>query len=106
MGSIGADGVTRSAGVAIEELLDLLRRPGWMADAACKEHPELSWFVERGQTLEAEAAKAVCADCLVRVECLEYANAHEENGWRYGLWGGRSPNERNQAARAAKTAAA
>jgi hypothetical protein len=37
------------------------------------------------------AAKAVCAECLVRVECLEYALANAE---KFGIWGGTSERER------------
>ena len=36
-------------------------------------------------------AKAVCASCPVRVECLEHAIAVDE---RYGIWGGLTQDER------------
>lgn len=36
-------------------------------------------------------AKAVCAVCPVRLECLEYANATDQ---REGIWGGLTPTER------------
>jgi WhiB family redox-sensing transcriptional regulator len=35
-------------------------------------------------------AKAVCARCPLRAECLEYALRHPA---RYGIWGGLSPEE-------------
>jgi hypothetical protein len=31
----------------IDELLDMLEPLPWHADAACREHPELSWFPGR-----------------------------------------------------------
>ncbi len=37
----------------------LLERPAWHADAACREHPEVDWFPERGD--DQGPAKAVCA---------------------------------------------
>jgi len=39
----------------------------WHADAACREHPEVSFFP--GQHESTAPAKA-CAACLVRAECL------------------------------------
>lgn len=38
-----------------------------------------------------EQAKAVCAGCRVRQECLDHAITHGE---RYGIWGGMTDNER------------
>lgn len=47
--------------------------------------PSDGWGVERAQ--------AVCQDCSVRTECLEYAL---ENHERYGVWGGTSEGERRR----------
>jgi WhiB family redox-sensing transcriptional regulator len=70
--------------------LDLLPlRPAWMRDALCREHPEVSFFIERGGAVA--AAIAVCSDCLVRAECLRYALDHDE---RDGIWGGTTPAQR------------
>lgn len=69
----------------------------WRADAACKGiDPELFFSSEdlpnKQDRLEREgAAKAVCARCAVRPDCLEYAIAAGE---RYGIWGGLNPQER------------
>lgn len=50
------------------------------------------------------AAKAVCAGCPVRAECLEYALAFRE---KHGVWGGTSEHERRRiAARRRQHAAA
>jgi WhiB family redox-sensing transcriptional regulator len=55
----------------------------------------VSFYAELGESLE--PARAVCAGCLVRDECLDPALDHQE---RYGLWGGKSWRERqaNEAA--------
>jgi WhiB family redox-sensing transcriptional regulator len=60
-------------------------RPAWQADALCAEpaYADLAWFPERGQPTA--PAKAVCARCLVRAECLAFA---VENGITEGVWGG------------------
>lgn len=39
-----------------------------------------------------DPARAICATCPVRIECLEYALAIDES---FGMWGGMSPKERN-----------
>lgn len=70
----------------------LLARPAWHADAACREHPELSWFAERGQS--GTAAKQVCEGCLVRDECRAYALADSTLS---GVWGAMSEPERREA---------
>jgi WhiB family transcriptional regulator, redox-sensing transcriptional regulator len=44
-------------------------------------------------------ARAVCAACCVKNECLDYALAHNE---RYGIWGGLSTKERTAIRRAPK----
>lgn len=67
------------------------RRPGFWASATCREAPPaLSWFPERGESLE--PAKAVCAGCPVRAGCLEWALAQGAD--LIGVWGGTSPGER------------
>jgi hypothetical protein len=64
-------------------LLGLFNPPAWHADAACKEHAELSWFPERGD--DVRPTKAICARCLVRDECAEAGRTEQ-----HGIWGGRS----------------
>ncbi len=61
----------------------------WQADAACAEEAEDLWFPRRGQPTD--AAKAVCRRCLVREECLGYAQA---NRISEGVWGGLTGPER------------
>ncbi|WP_068925061.1 WhiB family transcriptional regulator [Planobispora rosea] len=68
---------------------DLMTATAWMEQARCAEvDPEL-WFPEKGGS--PRKAQAICADCPVRTECLEWAlDAHEE----FGVWGGLSEMER------------
>jgi len=70
-----ADGLDRNEPGVAAGLLDLIASgtPAWHADAACKEHPDLSWFPERGE--DSTAAKAVCESCLVTAECRSWALA-------------------------------
>jgi WhiB family redox-sensing transcriptional regulator len=69
-----------------------IAREPWQRDAACREHPEPGlWFPERGQATA--AALEVCAGCLVREECLEYALEHDI---RDGIWGGQTWSERRR----------
>jgi WhiB family redox-sensing transcriptional regulator len=70
--------------------------PPVLAAAACKgEDPELFFgpfaeFVTTRQQREAKA-KAICARCPVRAECLEFALG---TGEAYGVWGGAGEYER------------
>jgi len=72
------------------ELLDELLPP-FASDAACLEHPELEFFPERRRGLDPmpmmKAAKAVCAGCLVRSDCRQYAI---DQAIDHGVWGGDS----------------
>lgn len=69
------------------KLLERLR-PRWHRDAACREHPEVNFFPARGESTG--AARGVCADCLVRSECLDYAITNDADG----IWAGTSGGER------------
>lgn len=68
----------------------------WMARRACTEDdidPEV--FFVTGISIDAqnaiEYAKETCARCLVRTECEAYAVT---NGIEYGIWGGKTEDER------------
>ena len=87
---IGRAARSGSGGLA-EELLGLAGSPGWWFAGLCAQtDPEL-FFPEKGGSTR--AAKAVCAGCPVRAECLGYALAHDE---RFGVWGGTSERERRR----------
>ena len=57
--------------------------PDWQRDAACREHPDLSWFPTAGYSTTHQVA--ICTGCLVKSQCLADAL---DRGERYGLWGG------------------
>lgn len=78
-------------------LAELIDRPAWMDDALCREHPEVAFFLERGE--DARPAKAICRSCLVREECLAYAIDHSSA--LQGIWGGVSDRERRRLRRVA-----
>lgn len=68
----------------------------WRHRAACREEdPELFFpLSEMGPgARQAAEAKAVCARCPVRAECLDYAL---ENGLDHGIFGGLTEEERRR----------
>lgn len=75
------------------DLAELLRRPPWMRQAACK-----------GQTAEfhacatTEHARAICDACPVVDECLLYAL---DDPTLPGMWGGTTEKERKALRRVA-----
>jgi WhiB family transcriptional regulator, redox-sensing transcriptional regulator len=77
-------------------------RTDWREDAACQSaDPELFFPVSStGPSRDqAERAKAVCAVCPVRRECLQFALATQQ---AHGVWGGMSEHERRHEPRHAK----
>jgi WhiB family transcriptional regulator, redox-sensing transcriptional regulator len=74
-----------------------IRSTGWQLLAACRGEDATyffapSYFEKRMEKNGREAvAKAICARCPVRDECLEYAlGIHEA----HGIWGGLNEMER------------
>jgi len=71
----------------------------WREDAACTDVPT-DLFFPIGQTGDAAAqiarAKAVCASCPVRAECLEFAVTTNQE---YGIWAGLDEDERRMVRR-------
>lgn len=69
-------------------------RADWRVDAACNAFGTEAFFPV-GQTGDAvhqtAHAKAVCASCPVRAECLEFAVTTNQE---YGVWGGADEDER------------
>lgn len=63
----------------------------WRDHAACRGVDPDLFFPGRGEATA--PAKAVCATCPVRAECLNYAMA---NGEKFGIWGGLSERERRR----------
>ena len=54
----------------------------WLADGACKQHPEIDFFVADGAS-QREPLE-ICATCVVQAACLDYALS----GHEFGIWGG------------------
>lgn len=93
-GGVGLDTPPRSVSPQSDEPLSIPFRaflralPAWRRDALCLEYPHLSWFGE--SRAEADAARAVCRDCLVKDPCLWWAVEHQEKG----IWGGTTEGQR------------
>jgi WhiB family redox-sensing transcriptional regulator len=87
--------VARQAPPSLADRLNAMR-PAWMASGACRGSGTAAYFPDRG--IPAARAKAVCATCEVRSECLAYALADRE---LQGVWGGTSETERRALRRAA-----
>lgn len=60
----------------------------WSEQAACSSGDPDELFAEGA---EQKRAKAVCTNCLIRVECLAYALDHRIE---HGVWGGMTERER------------
>lgn len=69
----------------------------WTDDAACRGMDSAIFFPTVGHA--ADAARAVCAGCPVRAECLTEALATESAPHRFGVRGGMTPRERDTKAR-------
>ncbi|HEY5988724.1 MAG TPA: WhiB family transcriptional regulator [Streptosporangiaceae bacterium] len=70
------------------------RQDGWSARAAClSADPDLFFPISSSGPALAQVAKAkaICARCQVRQECLEFALAAHQI---HGVWGGTSEEER------------
>lgn len=88
----------------LEDLKIALRadeRLAWQDDANCKGANADLFFPERGASTR--AAKAICRECQVREECLEFAIT---TGEKFGIWGGLSERERRRIRRERQIAAA
>ena len=76
----------------------------WMVEARCVAYPT-RWWTETDtgarkmplwSTEENHRAKEVCYECPVRMQCLEYALAHEDHGAvvPWAIYGGKTPIDR------------
>lgn len=73
----------------LPDLNEVFRKPAWMELGACR-GMDTAIFIPTSRRPH-RTAKAVCAGCPVRTECLEYAMADESC---VGVWGGTSTTER------------
>ena len=72
----------------------------WRDDAACR-GADLDLFFPISDD-ESGPAKAICATCPVRDDCLEWALATRQED---GIFGGMTPSERRRTRRRRRTAA-
>ena len=87
-------------GDSLADLLDLAAPPAWMKEALCAQVDPALWFPEKGGSNK--TARAICQQCPVRAECLEYSLSLEDNPW--GIWGGTSMRDRYELRRARRHA--
>ena len=66
----------------------------WRDEAACLQYPSEMFFPEKGSN--SRPARAVCAGCPVKSQCLAWALEHRE---AFGIWGGMTENQRRRLAR-------
>lgn len=82
----------RSADQVLPTLEQLLQRPTWMKQAACRGQDTSLFFPSKGPSPARVArVRALCAGCPVREECLDYAITTEHI---MGTWGGLTERER------------
>jgi WhiB family redox-sensing transcriptional regulator len=65
----------------------------WMKSAACRDQNTADFFILRGdpqQRVKRVRAYAICRDCPVKRDCLDYAVVNHE----LGIWGGTTDRER------------
>lgn len=63
----------------------------WRQRGACQGLDPSIFFPESEE--DADEAKCICADCSVRIACLEHALASREKD---GVWGGTTDKERRR----------
>ncbi len=66
----------------------------WQDYANCRGADADLFFPERGASTR--KAKAICGECEVRGDCLDFAIV---NGEKFGIWGGMSERERRRVRR-------
>ena len=74
-------------------VLELLGRPRWQLQAACRDADPALFFTTRGFRVP-EEARALCARCVVSAECLQFAVAGGAS--LLGTWAATSPRERRR----------
>jgi WhiB family redox-sensing transcriptional regulator len=80
---------------ACPDLSILAQRPAWQRRAACLGLGPARWF--DGDDEATAAAVAICRDCRVQHQCLEYALS---NPSLVGIWAGTDERERRRMRRA------
>lgn len=63
----------------------------WRTNAACRGMDPNDFHPDKGHSATAARAKAICAECPVRSDCLTFA---VQNDIFDGIWGDMSPRDR------------
>lgn len=67
----------------------------WRFRAACIGQPIELFFQDRGRNDQARRARAICSDCPVRSDCLDFAMSFPD-GELPGIYGGLTEGERRK----------
>ncbi len=65
----------------------------WMRQALCRGMPSNLFFPTSGANTNLKEARIVCAVCVVRAECLQYALRIRAEA---GIFAGTTPNDREK----------
>lgn len=84
------EALMRSTG-HVPSLVELIGRPAWQADAACRGESAAVFFPAEGKSLI--RARRVCNRCTVAHECLQYALDQPS---LKGVWAGTSERRRRR----------
>jgi WhiB family redox-sensing transcriptional regulator len=76
---------------AVGLLAEIVNRPAWHRQAACRGMGPDAFFVTRGESTD--NAKAICERCAVHAECLDASLAEPRT---MGVWAGLSERGRRQ----------
>lgn len=86
----------------ITETLQIVARktPKWMRWAQCADADPDLFYPEPGEdnTPKVKAAVRICRTCPVRGACLRWAFETEREGYRWGILGGKTANQRTRIA--------
>jgi WhiB family redox-sensing transcriptional regulator len=63
----------------------------WMIEAECRGKDPKIFFPSSSAGVD--IARRICAECVVKQDCLDYALANKIG---HGVWGGTSERERNR----------
>jgi WhiB family redox-sensing transcriptional regulator len=84
-------------------ITELAKQPDWFDDAQCRGTETGIFFVEDSDREDTNnwaerlsIAKAICAPCVVKADCLEFALTNRQNS---GVWGGLTAKERRRITR-------
>jgi hypothetical protein len=74
--------------------VEMVKEMSEMGGAPCENAPDM-FFIDEQDPLGREKmriSRALCADCPIKMKCLQYALEANE---AHGIWGGLTRNERN-----------